>query len=82
MPLRNGLTKAKSFSKRHSYNDKEKLVVQMRSSSMESNIMARGRQHDRTGKILCHYLTVDMHMQIDRKTPFGRKANTGERGGR
>ena len=50
MPLRNGLTKAKSFSKRYSYNDKEKLVVQMRSSSMVSTMMARGRGADRAGR--------------------------------
>ena len=51
MPLRNGLTKAKSFSKRYSYNDKEKLVVKMRSSSVVSSMMARGRGPDRASRI-------------------------------
>ena len=49
MPLRNGLIKARSLSKRYSYNDKERLV-KMRSSSVVSSMMARGRMNDKTGK--------------------------------
>ena len=49
MPLRNGLTKARSFSKRYSYNDKKQLV-KLRSSSVVSSMVARGRINDKTGK--------------------------------
>ena len=56
MPLRNGLTKAKSFSKRHSHNDREALVVQMRRSSMVSSIRSRRRKTSRTGQILARFI--------------------------